>query len=144
MNLETRPYEEGDMEYVRRNPFQDLSGYPELTVPANSYTCVFDGEIVAVGGVKLLSEDDGEAWIIMTKQSKKTGIFGLIACRAISDKMDAIVVELGLSQCQSHIRADFPKAIRFAEALGFANPCEIHDYFPGKVDALLYTKVYDV
>ncbi len=142
--LEIRPYEDGDMEYVRQNPFQDeVLGYPELTAPANSYTCVFDGEIVATGGVKLLSEDEGEAWVIMTKQSKKSGIFGLIACRAIGDKLDSIAAELNLSQCQSHIRADFPKAIRFAEALGFNNPYEICDYFPGNVSALLYTKVYN-
>ncbi len=142
--MEIRPYQDGDMQFVRQDPFQEaVKDYPELPVPANSYTCVFEGIRVGVGGIKVLSEGIGEAWVLMTKQSKKNGIFGLIACRAISDKLDSIAVELNLSQCQSHIRADFPKAIRFAETLGFTNPCEIHDYFPGKVDALLYTKVYD-
>ena len=143
--MEIRKIQPGDFEYVRRNPFQEeVKDYPELLIPADSWTCIFDGEIVAVGGINLIHPGVGEAWIVLTKQSRKDGIFAIIACRAISDKLDSIAVELKLKTCQSHIRADFPKAIRFAEALGFTNPCEIQDYFPGNVDALLYTKVYDV
>ena len=142
MKLETRPYEDGDMEYVRANPFQEeVKNYPDLPIPEHTYTCVFDGEIVAVGGVKMLGEDSGEAWIIMTKQSRKDHIFGLIACRAITDKLDSLILELELKVCQARVKLNFAVAIRFIEALGFTIVREIKGYFPDGVSALLYSKV---
>ena len=91
--------------------------------------------------IKMLDADSGEAWIIMTKQSRKDHIFGLIACRAIRDKLDSLVLELKLKVCQARVRSNFAVAIRFIEALGFAIVRDIPGYFPDGVSALLYSKV---
>ena len=139
--MEIREYQDGDMQSVRQNPFQDaVKDYPELPIPAHTYTCIFEGEIVAVGGIKMYFEGVGESWIIMTKQSKKHDIYGLIACRAIEKKLNELMVELNIRQCIAHVRADFSIAIRFAEALGFKYKCEIEFWFPDLVSAILYSK----
>ena len=143
--MEIRPYQDGDMAFVRQNPFQDaVKDYPELPIPEHTYTCVFEGEIVAVGGIKMYFEGVGEAWIIMTKQSKKDGIFGLIACRAIEDGLNSLMAELGIRRCEANVRKDFPVALRFIEALGFDFDGERKQWFPGNVSAMLFSKVINV
>lgn len=133
------------MEYVRQNPFQDeVKDYPELPIPADTYTCIFEGDIVAVGGIKMYFEGVGEAWIVMTKQSKKHNIYGLIACRAIEKKLNELMVELNVRRCEANVRKDFPIAIRFVKALGFEFVGERKYWFPCKTSAMLYSKVKDV
>ncbi len=140
--MEIRQIQPGDYEFVKANPFQEIvKDYPDLPIPDNSYTCIFDGEIVAVGGIKVLCDGVGESWVIMTKQSRKDGIFGLIACRAIRDKLESLILELELKACQARVRSNFAVAIRFIEALGFTIVREIKGYFPDGVSALLYSKV---
>ena len=144
MKIEVIPIRDGDFEYVKQNCVQkEVKDYPDPVIPANTYTCIFDGEIVAVGGVRLFLPGVGEAWICMTKQSRKDGIFGIIACRAIKDKLDSLAVELKLRRCEAQVRADFTKAIRFTEALGFTNPYERRFYFPDGTSSLLYEKLYN-
>ena len=144
MQIEVIPIREGDFEYVKQNCVQrEVKDYPDPVIPANTYTCLFDNAIVAVGGVKLFLPGVGEAWIAMTKQSRKDGVFGMIACHAIKDKLDALAVELELRRCEAQVRADFTKAIRFTEALGFTNPYERRFYFPDGTSSLLYEKLYN-
>ncbi len=143
--MEVRQYQDGDMAFVRENPFQEeVKKYPDLPIPANTYTCIFEGEIVAVGGIKLFFEGVGEAWIIMTKQSKKNGIYGLVACRTIENKLNELIEELNMRRVEAQARADFPIAIRFIEALGFKFNCERYNWFPDGTSAMLYYKVRNV
>lgn len=131
------------MDFVRANPFQEeVKNYPDLPIPANTYTCIYDGEIVAVGGIKLFFEGVGESWIILTKQSRKSGIFGLIACRTIKDKLDSLAVELNMRRVEAQVRKDFAIGIRFVEALGFNFNCEREQWFPDGTSSMLYSKVY--
>ena len=142
--IETREYRMGDMEVVRRSPFQDeVKDYPELIIPANTYTCIFEGEIVAVGGIKVFFEGVGESWIILTKQSKKNGIFGLIACRAIESKLLELIVELKMRRVEANVRKNFDKAIRFTEAIGFKFDGERKNWFGPGISSMLYSKVND-
>ena len=143
MQIEVIPIRDGDFEYVKQNCVQkEVKDYPDPVIPANTYTCIFDGEIVAVGGVRLFLPGVGEAWICMTKQSRKDGVFSIIACRAIRDKLDSLAVELELRRCEAQVRADFTKAIRFTEALGFTNPYKRRFYFPDGTSSLFYEKLY--
>ena len=142
--IEVREYRTGDMEFVRKNPFQDeVKNYPELIIPANTYTAVFDGVIIAVGGITIFHEGVGEAWIIMVKQSKKIDMFGLKACRAIGKHLDDMIERLEMRRTEANVRANFTAAIRFTEALGFKFDCERKNFFPGGISAMLYSKVND-
>ncbi len=143
--MEIRPIQDGDMDYVRQNPFQEeVKTYPELPIPPNSFTAIFEGEIVAVGGIKMYFEGVGEAWVILTKQSKKNDIFGLIACRAIENKLNEMIEELGLRRCEANVRADYEIGLRFVRALGFEFVGERKNWFPGNISAMLFSKVRNV
>ena len=140
--LEIRLYEDGDMAFIRAHSFQkEVKNYPELIIPANTYTCLFEEAIVAVGGIHMFFEGVGEAWLLMTEESKKDGIFGIIACRAIKRKLDELIVELKLRRCEAQVRADFPKAIKFIEALGFSDPYVRRRYNLDGSDMILYTSL---
>lgn len=143
MTLEVIPIRDGDMEYVRANPFQEaVKSYPKLPIPEHTQTLLIDGNIVAVGGIRLFFEGVGEAWIIMAKQSLQDGIFGLRVCRAVADKLDSLAVEIGMRRVEAQVRADFPAGKRFAEILGFKFLCEREDWFPNGISSILYFKVY--
>ncbi len=143
--MEIRPIQDGDMDYVRQNPFQEaVKSYPELPIPPNSFTAIFEGKIVAVGGIKMYFEGVGEAWIILTKQSKKSDIFGLIACRAIENKLNEMIEELNLRRCEANVRADYEIGLRFVRALGFTFDGERENWFPKNVSAMLFSKVRNV
>ena len=140
--MKVRQYQDGDMAKVRENPFQsEVKDYPELPIPADTYTCIFEGEIVAVGGIKIFFEGVGESWIVMTKQSRKHNIFGLIACRTIEKKLKELMEELNIRRCEANVRKDFLIAIRFVEALGFKFVGERELWFPDLVSAMLYSKI---
>jgi RimJ/RimL family protein N-acetyltransferase len=98
---------------------------------------------VAVGGIKIFFPGVGESWIILTKQSKKTGVYGMIACNAIKKKLDELIVELKMRRVEANVRANFDKAIRFTQALGFKFDGERKNWFPGGISSMLYSKVND-
>ena len=42
----------GDLEFVLANPYQESAkNYPPLAAPESTNTYVFDGEVVAIGGI---------------------------------------------------------------------------------------------
>ena len=144
MNMLIRQIEEGDLEYVRANPFQEVvKEYPELTAPDDSFTAIFDDEIVAVGGVQVFDKDMGMAWVMLTKDARKEGVFGVIAFSAIRKKLEELIAEYALCICFAQARVDFPKACRMIDALGFKEVCIRKGYCHDKADMILYQKVTD-
>ena len=144
MKIEVIPIRDGDFEYVKQNCVQrEVKDYPTPPIPAHSYTCIVEGKIVAVGGVRLSIPGVAEAWIMVAKQARKDAVFGMSVCHAINDKLDALAVELELRRLEAQVRAGFTKAIRFTETLGFTNPYERRFYFPDGTSSLLYEKLYN-
>ena len=140
--IEIRKLQDGDLEYVRANPFEEaVKTYPRIPIAPDSYTCIFDGEIVAVGGIIDYWEDVGEVWLILTKQARKEGIFGLIAFTAIEKKMNELITEHKLRRVQAEVRADFPQAIKMIEAFGFEYEGTKRKYTPDKCDMRMYARL---
>ncbi len=143
--LEIRPIQDGDMAYIRENPFEEVvKVYPELhPTPETSFTCVFDDEIVAVGGLRLFPwPGGGEVWLMLTKQSRKHNIFGLIALDAIQNKMNSLIKENKLWRAQAGVRDDFPEAIKMIEAFGFTHEGTQRQYTPDRCDMRMYGKLF--
>jgi RimJ/RimL family protein N-acetyltransferase len=143
--METRPYQDGDMQFVREHALQkEVKDYPELLVPADTYTCIHDGHIVAIGGIKMFFEGVGESWVMFTEYVKTEGVWGIMASRVIQNKLEELMAELKVRRCEANVRADFPVALRFVEALGFTLDGERKQWFPGGTSAMLYSKVTNV
>ncbi len=143
--LEIRPIQDGDLEYVRENPFQEsLKYYPPLKAsPISSFTCLFDGDIVAVGGVIDFFPGVGEVWLMLTKQARKEGVFGIIAITAIEKKMNELIVEHKLWRTEANVRTDFPQAIKMIKAFGFEYEGRKRQCTPDRCDMEIYAKIND-
>ena len=136
-----RELKQSDMDFVRANPFEEaVKEYPNLIPAPDSWTCLFDGEIVGIGGIIELWKGVCEVWLMLTKQARKDGIFGLIAYHTIRAKMDELIQKYQPWRVQAHVRDDFPKAIKFIESLGFEYEGIMEKYLPDKGDLRVYRK----
>lgn len=139
--MEFRQTTQEDLDFVRQNPFEEaVKNYPVLTVPdKDCYTVIFQGEIVAVGGVTVLWEGVGEVWLMLTADCRKKEFFGIIALTAIQAKMEEITKNLW--RVQAIIRTDFPEAIKMIEFFGFEREGLLKQYCPDKGDIYMYAKI---
>ena len=139
-----RPATQEDLAFVRNNPFEGaVKNYPYMKVPdENTYAVVYEGALVAVGGVQVKWEGVGLFWLILTADCKKEGIHGLRALYAIREKIEELTKKNNLHRAEAAIRTDFSRAIAMIEALGFEREGLMRQYYPDKTDGFLYSKVF--
>ena len=141
--MEFRKTTQEDLAFVRLNPYEGaVKDYPYMEVPDdNTYTIIFESQIVGVGGLQVKWEGVGLLWLILTADCKKHGFFGLIALRAIEDKMNYLIERNNLWRAEAAVRTDFPQAIKMIEFLGFQREGLMRQYCPDKADSYLYSKI---
>lgn len=132
-----------DMNFVKANPFEGaVKDYPYMEVPdENTITTIYEGHIVAVGGLVVRWEGVGLLWLILTKDCKKWGFHGVLALDAIRDKTDYLIKKNDLWRAEATVRTDFPEAIKMIEFLGFKREGLMEQYNPDKTNSFLYAKV---
>ena len=137
---EIRKLQEGDIEYVRKNPLEEaVKRYPDLPTPEeNCYTGLVDGKIMGVGGVIVLWEGVGEAWLILSKDILEMKIATYLCIKEMVERM---ISECNLRRIQAVIRTDYPQAIKMIEALGFKREGLLEEYLPDKCNAFMYAKL---
>ena len=138
-----RPATQKDLDYVKANPFEGaVKDYPYMEVPDdNTYAVMYEGALVAVGGVQVLWVGRGMFWLILTADCKKDGIHGLRAVYAIREKIEELAEKNNLHRYEAAIRTEFSRAIAMIEALGFKREALMRQYWPDKTDGYLYAKV---
>ncbi|KKM98215.1 hypothetical protein LCGC14_1160220 [marine sediment metagenome] len=131
-----------DLDYVRENPFEGAvknTLYSEVP-DSNTYAVVYEGSLVAVGGVQVFWPGRGSFWLILTADCKKEGIHGLRALYAIREKIEELSKINNLHRAEAAVRTEFSRAIAMIEALGFKREALMKQYWPDKGDAYLYSK----
>lgn len=141
--IKIRKLQDGDIEYVRANPLEDtVKNYPDMPIdPKTSYTALWDGVIVGVGGASIMWEDTWEFWLILTKDSKRDGAHGIVAFDAIRKKIDEIIEENNIVRAQATVRLDFPKGIKMLMALGFEKEGLLKKYTPDRCDVYRFARI---
>ena len=141
--IEIRKLQDGDIEYVKANPLEDaVKSYPNMQVdPKTSFTALWDGVIVGVGGAAMMWKGVYEFWLMLTKDSKLDGAHGIVAFEAIRKKIDEIIEENNIVRAQAVVRLDFPRGIKMLEALGFQMEGYLKKYTPDFCDVYRYAKV---
>lgn len=141
--MEFRPATQEDLEFVRQNPFEGaIKNYPYMEVPSeNTYAAIYEGELVAVGGLQVRWEGVGMLWLMLTEKCKKDGLRDLRVLYAIKDKVDFLLEKNNIWRAEAYVRTDFPKAIKMIEHLGFKRECKMEKHCPDKGDSYLYAKV---
>ena len=141
--MEFRRATQEDLEYVKSNPFEGaVKDYPYMEVPDdNTYAVIFEGKLVAVGGVQIKWQGVGLFWLILTADCKKDGFYGVLALSAVKQKTDHLIEKNGLWHAQATVRPNFLEAIKMIEFLGFKRKCLMEKYCPDGGDSYLYIKV---
>lgn len=142
--MEFRKATQADLDYVRLNPFEGaVKDYSYMEVPdGNPCAVIYEGALVAVGGLLLKWEGVGIFWLILTADCKKEGVHGLRALYAIKETIEELAEKNNLHRAEAAVRTDFPKAIAMMEALGFEREGLMRQYWPDKADAYLFSKVF--
>lgn len=141
--IEIRQLQDGDIEYVKDNPLEDaVKSYPDMPIDyRTSYTALWDGKIVGVGGMSLMWTGVSEFWLILSKDSKLDGAHGIVAFDAIRKKVDEIIEENNIIRAQATARLDFPKGIQLLEALGFEREGLLRCYCPDGGSVYRYARI---
>ena len=141
--MEFRPVTQEDLAFVRQNPFEGaVKEYPYMEITdENNFTAIYEGIIVAVGGVHVKWQGVGLFWLMLTADCKKYGLHGITALMAIKEKTDELVSRNNLWRAEANIRVDFPEAIKMIEFLGFKRECTMELYAPDKTDMYLYARI---
>ena len=141
--MELRQATQEDLAFVRQNPFEEaVKGYPYMQCPdENTYTALFEGCIVAVGGLYVRWEGVGLLWLMLTADCKKHSLYGVIALDAIKEKMEYLIEKNNLWRAEAIVRVGFDRAIKMVEFLGFERESTLEKYMPDKTDAHLYKRI---
>ena len=141
--MEFRQATQEDLAFVRQDPFEGaIKDYPYMEVPdENCYTAIFEGEIVGVGGLVMRWEGVGLLWLMLTRRCRKNGVYGIIAARAIKEKMEHLIEKNGIWRAEATVRTNFSVAIKMIECFGFKREGLMEQYCPDKGDAYLYARI---
>ncbi len=141
--MEFRQATQEDLAFVRQNPFEDaVKGYPYMQCPdENTYTVVYEGKIVAVGGLYIRWEGVGLLWLMLTADCKKYGFHGILALDAIKEKTEHLIKKNNLWRAEAIVRVGFDKAIKMIEFLGFQRESMLEKYMPDKTNGYLYVRI---
>ena len=141
--MEFRAATQEDLVYVRQNPYEGaVKDYPYMEVPdSNTYAVVYEGFLVAVGGLCVRWKGVGLLWLMLTADCKKDGIHGFRALYAIKEKMEYLVEVNNLHRAEAYVRDDFPQAIKMIESFGFKREGLMVRQCPDMGNAFLYAKV---
>lgn len=137
--IEVRELQDGDLEYARENCLEEaIKTYPQLHPQKPSYTALADGKIVGVGGVAILWEGVGEAWLILTRDVLTIKIQ---AYKCIKQMCKTVIEERNLRRIQATVRVDFPQANRMMQHLRFENEGILKNYCPDGCDVIMYARI---
>jgi hypothetical protein len=131
------------MAFVRANPFEiAVKDYNQTHTPqTNTYTAIFEEEIVAVFGIVMRWPGYCLCWLMLTDQCRKKGVYGLIALNSIQGKFEELLQDNNILRAEANIRPDFEIAVKMVEYLGFKREGLMKCQLPDGGDAYLYAKI---
>jgi RimJ/RimL family protein N-acetyltransferase len=97
----------------------------------HGYTLLEDGEIVAMGGVHMLWDKVGEAWVMLGKNAKSRP---RTVAKYADLMFDVIVHKNKLNRVQASIAVNDAKAVRFGKWMGFEMEGLMRRYGPDGSD----------
>ena len=108
------------------------------TTKGEGYSAFIDGQLVASGGIHLISKKVGQAWLFITPLffQHKTETYRII--KMLLDKMES---SYGLHRIQATITMGHEMGERFAEHLGFYYEGIMKKFSDDGADHKLYARV---
>jgi len=104
---------------------------------SESYTIFFEDKVISCGGVRILWAGTGEAWIMLSQETKKY-------CRVhamTKSVFEAIIEKHNLDRVHAFVRADKPEFLRYVEYMGFEREGLCKKFGPDGHDSYIYARV---
>jgi len=135
-----RELRQSDIDYVKDHSISRgvLNKQPERT--DFLYTLEHEGEILGIGGIRLIIPTTAWCWIDLTVHATEHII---TVYRVVREWMDVLIEQHHIKRLQAYIEPDFPEAIRMIQRLGFEWESNMRNFLPNG-DAYMYTKLYGV
>jgi len=122
--------------------FKDMADFDEWAVINEgeiAFTALVGEEVIACGGIREMWEGVGEAWL-------------LFGANVVPHRFSVVkAIKRGLTasfnkfhRVQAHARMDFSMAHMFLHRLGFKAEGYLNQYYPDKMDGILYAIVKEV
>jgi hypothetical protein len=130
-----------DIEFVETHPA--FPGY-YVKEPMQSAYCVAleqDGNVVAVGGLLLVTKTCAWVWCEVTTFAADNKIE---LVRNMRNYLDMMVMDLGISRLQAWIDPEREEAIRLVQHLGFVEEYEMKNFLGVDKSAMMYIKLTEV
>lgn len=128
---------QSDVDFVKDHSVSRGIFYKQPEVTDFSYTLEHEGEILGIGGIRLINPTTAWAWIDMTHYA---GNHIIAVYRVIKEWMDILCKEKGIKRLQAYIEMDFPEAIRMVRHLGFKEESVMKN-FMGDKDAFMFVRI---
>ena len=138
-DIEIRDYKPEDYIRIQRREFDDkvFSFLPNPEISAHNlakgpaFTGLFEGEIIACGGVLPFWKGMGEAWLVTSPLVEK---FKLSLAKSVHDKLEEIIKKMKLERVQTLVDGEHITGQKFIERLGFINetPNGMRKYLGGR------------
>jgi len=135
--MKIRETTQSDMDFVANNSVSRGIAKFQPEQIDYCYTLEHEGEILGIGGFRLINLTTAWCWTDWTHLSSKHTIVGY---RVVKEWMDIFVREHGIKRLQAYIEPDFPEAIRMVEHLGFKKESVMKN-FVGDKDVYLYVRI---
>ena len=141
MNSEIRDATEADLNAIKGDLlFEWNKSYPIEHIAGWAKSLFIDGNLVAIGGVYLIHQGLGQAWLIL---GSKAAEHKIEIVRIVRRMIDLAFKELGIWRLEATERADFSQTVKMAEHLGFHNetPDGMKGFTEDRATAYLYAIV---
>jgi hypothetical protein len=103
-----------------------------------AFTCLLNGQPVAVFGCTKLWDGVGEMWSVIGDQARKHPIAMTKIGITFADMCE---IAMGLHRLQITVKTSDKRAMSWAKAIGFISECTIKQYSPDKLDYDLMARV---
>lgn len=134
--MEFRQAIQSDLDYVEANPLHRAAESKSPEEIDYCYALEDEGEILGIGGFRLVTNTTAWSWFILSKTAKNHLI---TVYRCLKEWTDIFCKEHRILRLQAFVAVDFPEGVRIADHLGFTIESIMRNFWPDK-DAYLYVR----
>ena len=128
----------GLREEVDRKTIEDPEMWKMIAERSEAYSVFVQGDILCSGGVCMLREGFGEAWIVC---SILVYIYPSTVYRVVKRYLDKIIKDRNLHRVQATPSTNWPTVYRFVERLGFQKEGVLRKYGLHREDCYMYGRI---
>lgn len=136
--MEFRKMTEQDWKIAEEHPLYPNGKKEVNDVQDFDFTFEHDGQVMCVGGFRMITETSAWGWIQLTEYSKEHLVPSI---RVVKEWMEEWCKNHSIIRLQAWVATDFIEGMRTVEHFGFRRECLLNDFLGKDKPAVLYAKI---